>query len=129
MMIKRTLFLVLLCLSACATPSSRRDDPNRVFLHGKVTGSERVLASNGQRGWMGSMYGGVGSVVSDVLSARSGYVLYTVALSDNREIRVASRERFDAGDCVTISVPASSAQDDYFLQDEAVAEKVKTCSK
>lgn len=113
-MIKIKIFLIAILFSlagAClaeTTPSIDAPDQRKVY--GVIASIEQVptssSASDQGRDWMGSMYGVLGLLITDLLSTtHRGHLIYHVKVNDDIQLEVGSRESFNVGDCVDVWYP------------------------
>jgi len=127
-----TVVLIAVVLGGCAATSTpSRDSPGQRHYVGTVVKVGAVptynTSTDAQRNLMGSMYGGLGLAVSDVLGTKRGYPIYRVKVSEELELAIPSNEIFKEGDCVAVWVPASAGARHYFGQEEAGMEKSTAC--
>jgi len=134
------LFRILLQLSAlivvgCAANPNPANAP-RVSLLGHIMAVEPIKTGlGGDRASSvatGTFQGGaIGAVVAslthDLMELDRTHQLYTIRLAGGREVRVPAKPRFALGECVSISVPETAAEDAYFLPGEALVSKDDNC--
>jgi hypothetical protein len=97
-------------LVGCAPTPAAPDRSHRRELVGTVVAVQQMASastsSDEQREWAAGMCGALGVLVNDLIYRKPGYPVYIVRLTnEGPEIRVASRRRFVANDCVVASVP------------------------
>jgi len=128
------LCFIFLCYlsSAVADTSLGIDDPKARKVVGVITNIDQVesenTAPNNAREFMGSFFGVLGAVFSDVMYNKSGYPIYTVKVSDTIQLNVGSSSTFTEGECVVVWYPNNMGDEpDLSRIDDAGIKKSNDC--
>jgi hypothetical protein len=121
----------VLALLGCSAIPPPIDGPDQRRHVGTIVRVSEIPTENtspsDQRAFIGSMYGGFGVLINDLMSIRRGYTIYRVKTAEF-ELGVPSRERFSVGDCVVVWYPSSMDNRAYFGLGDAGIAKSSACS-
>lgn len=105
-------YILLLCLTIISMPGLTIETEVSYEVKGTVAKSQYIEAQKKEGhdpavdNVMGSMFGILGDIVSNVLSTdRSAYYTYIINTEDARIFEVSSRTKFNINDCVVVIYP------------------------
>jgi hypothetical protein len=129
------LSMCVFCLfsSAFADTTVSIDDPKARKVYGVITKIEQVqsvnTATNNAKEFMGSFFGVLGDIFTEVVYNKSGYPIYTVKVNETIHLNVGSSSTFKEGECVVVWYPnIMGDQPDLSRIDDAGIAKSKNCS-
>ena len=105
-------YILLLCLAIISVPILAIETENSYEVKGYVVNAQYIEAQRKEGSdpavdnVVGSMFGVLGSIVSDILSTeRRAYYVYKINTEDERVFEVSSRTKFSINDCVMVIYP------------------------